>query len=62
MKTKKKEDQSMDALVLLRRENKYSQEEICRQKYRAETEGKVVQRQSHLKIHPIYSHQTWTQL
>jgi hypothetical protein len=31
MKPKKKEDQTVDASVLLRRVNKYSQEEIWRQ-------------------------------
>jgi hypothetical protein len=31
-------------------------------KCRAETEGKAIQRLSHLGIHPIYSHQTPTLL
>jgi hypothetical protein len=31
-------------------------------KYRAETEGKAIQRLSHLGIHPIYSYQTQTLL
>jgi hypothetical protein len=53
MKFKKEEDQSVGASVLLRRKTKYSQEQICR----AETEGKAIQRLSHLGIHPIYSYQ-----
>jgi hypothetical protein len=31
-------------------------------KYRAETEGKAIQRLSHLGIHPVYSYQTQTLL
>jgi hypothetical protein len=57
MKLKKKEGQSVDTLVLLRRENKYPWEEKQRQSVE-QTEGKTIQRLSHLGIHPIYSHQT----
>ena len=49
----------MDALVLLGRGTKYSQEET---KCGAETEGKAVQRLSYLGMHAIYSHQTQTLL
>jgi hypothetical protein len=58
MKLKKKEDHSVDTMVLLRRGSKYPWEEIQRQtQFGAETEGKVIQRLSHLGIHPIYSYQ-----
>ena len=60
MKFKKKEDQSLNALVL-RMGNKIftgNTETKCG----AETEGKTVQRLPHLGIHPIYSHQTQTLL
>jgi hypothetical protein len=54
----KKEDQSVDSLVLLRRGNKLLMEGNTKAKYGAETKGKVIQRWHHLWIHPIYSHQT----
>jgi len=55
MKVKKKDDQSADDSVLLKRENK----NIHR---RAETEGKAILRLTHLGIHPMYGHQTQTLL
>jgi hypothetical protein len=58
MKLKKKENQSLDALVLLRRENKILIGRNMKTKCGAETEGKPIQRLPHLGIHPIYSHQT----
>jgi hypothetical protein len=62
MKLKKKEDQSVDASILLRRRNKIltggNTETTCI----VETEGKAIQRLPHLGIHPIYSHQTQTLL
>jgi hypothetical protein len=58
MKLKKKEDQSVDASVLLRRENKIFTGGNTETKCRAETEEKAIQRQSHLGIHSVYSHQT----
>jgi hypothetical protein len=58
MKLKKKEDQSVDASVLLRRGNKIPMEGVTETKYGAETKKKNIQRLSHLGIHPIYSHQT----
>jgi hypothetical protein len=58
MKPKKKEDQSVDASVLLRRVNKILTGENMDTKCGAETEGKAIQRLSHLGFHPIYSHHT----
>jgi hypothetical protein len=43
MKLKKKEDQSVDTLVLLRKENKIPMGGDKETKYGAETEGKVIQ-------------------
>jgi hypothetical protein len=62
MKLKKKEDQSMDTSVLLRRGNKIPMGEDTETKGGAETEGKTIQRLLHLRIHPIYCHQTQTLL
>ena len=56
-KLKKKEDQSVDTLVLLRMENKMSMGGDTETKCGAETEGKAIQRLPHLGIHPIYNHQ-----
>jgi hypothetical protein len=55
MKLKKKEDQSVDASVLLRKGNKIPMGGDT--KCGANTEGKAIQRLSHLGIHPIYSYQ-----
>jgi hypothetical protein len=60
MKLKKKEDQSMDTSALLRRGNKIPLGGDTETKYGAETEGKIIQRLTHLGIHLIYSHQTQT--
>jgi hypothetical protein len=54
MKLKKKEDQTMDTLVLLRRGNKIPMEGVT--KCGVETEGMTIQRLLYLGIHPIYSH------
>ena len=62
MKLKKKEDQSVDTLVLLERGNKLPIGGDTETKCGAETEGKAIQRLPHLGIHPIYSHQTQTLL
>jgi hypothetical protein len=56
MRLKKKEDQSVDMLVLLRRGNKILMGANMEIKYGAETEGKTIQRLPHLGIHPIYNH------
>jgi hypothetical protein len=58
LKLKKKENQSVGALVLLRRGNKILTGGNIETKCGAETEGKPIQRLPHLGIHPIYSHQT----
>ena len=60
MKSKKKEDQSVDASVLLRRVNKIITGGNMEKKCGAETEGKAIQRPPLLEIHPIYSHQIRT--
>jgi hypothetical protein len=60
MKLKKKEDQSVDASVLLRRGNKIIKK--YGDKCGAEIEGKAILRLSHLGIHRIHRHQTQTLL
>jgi hypothetical protein len=62
MKLKKKEDQSMATLILLRRRIKITMEGVTETKVRAEFEGMTIQRLTHLGIHPIYNHQTQTLL
>jgi hypothetical protein len=62
MKLKKKEDQSVDASILLRRDNKILTGGNTETKCGAESEGKAIWRLPHLGIHPIYSHQTQTVL
>jgi hypothetical protein len=62
MKLKKKEDQSVTILVLLRRGNKISMEGVAETKCEAATEGMTTQRLPHLGIHPINNHQTQTLL
>jgi hypothetical protein len=59
MKLKKKEDQSVDISFLLRMGNKIPMEGVTETKFRAETEGRIIQR---LGIHTIYNHQTQTLL
>jgi hypothetical protein len=61
-KLKKKEDQSVDVLVLLRRRNKILTRGNTETKCGAQTEGKAIQRLPGLSIHPIYRHQTQTLL
>ena len=53
MKLKKKEGQSVDTLVLLRRGNKIPTGGNTEPKYGAKAEGKAIQRLPHLGIHPI---------
>ena len=62
MKLKKKENQSVGALVLLRKGNKRLMGADIETKYRAETEGKAIQRLPHLGIHPMCRHQAQTLL
>jgi hypothetical protein len=58
----KKEDQSVDTSILLRRGNNIPMEGITETKFRAETEGMTIQRLLHLGIHPINKYQTQTLL
>jgi len=60
MKFKKKEDQSVDALVLLRRGNKTLTGRNTETKCGPETEGKAIQRLPHLGVHPTCSYPTQT--
>jgi hypothetical protein len=48
--------------MLLRKGNKIPMERVTETKFRAETEGKTIQRLPHLGIHPIINHQTQTLL
>jgi hypothetical protein len=56
MKLKKKEDQSVDTLILLRRGNKITMKGVTETKFRADTEGMTIQKLLHLGIHPINNH------
>jgi hypothetical protein len=58
----KKEDQSVDTLILLRRRNKIPMGGDTETKYEAETEEKAIQKLTHLGIHPMNNHQTQTLL
>jgi hypothetical protein len=58
----KKEDQSVDTLILVRRGNKIPIEGVTETKLGAETEGMTIQRLPHLRIYPINNHQTQTLL
>jgi hypothetical protein len=60
MNLKKKEDQSVDTSVLLRRGNKIFTGGNMDTKCGPETEGKAIQRLPYLGIHSIYSHQKQT--
>jgi hypothetical protein len=62
MKLKKKEDQSVDISFLLRMGNKIPMEGVTEKKFRAETNGRTMQRLPHLGIHPINNLQTQTLL
>jgi hypothetical protein len=64
MKLKKKEDQSVDTLILIKRGNKIPREGVTETNFRAETktEGTTIQRLPHLVIHSIYNHQIQTLL
>jgi hypothetical protein len=62
MKLKKKEDQSVHTLFLLRMRNKIPMEGVTETMFGAETEGRTIQRLSHPGNHPINNHQTQTVL
>jgi hypothetical protein len=51
MKLKKKEDQSVDTSFRLRRGNKIPMEGVTETNFRAETEGRTIQRLPHPGIH-----------
>jgi hypothetical protein len=57
MKLKKKEDQSVDTSILLRRDNEIPMEGVTETKYEAKTEVMTIQRLPHLGIHPINNYQ-----
>ena len=59
LKPKNKEDQNVDASVLLRRVNKILTGGIMEKKCGKETEEMAIKRLFYLGIHPIYIHQTW---
>ena len=58
MKLKKKEDQSVGGSVLLKWGINIPIERDTETKCQAETEGKVIWRLPHLRIHPIYNFPT----
>jgi hypothetical protein len=60
MKLKKKYDQSVDTLILLRMGDKIPMEGVRETKFRAEMEGRTIQRLPHLVIHSINNHQIQT--
>jgi hypothetical protein len=62
MKIKKKENQTVGALVLFRNGNKILTEEIMETTCGIETEEKAIQRLPHLEIHPTFCHQMQTLL
>ena len=62
MKLKKKEDQSVNTSILLRRGNKIPMGGVTETKFGAETEGMTIQGIPHLGIHPINNHQNQTLL
>jgi hypothetical protein len=62
MKLKKKEEQSVDTLIFLRRGNKIPMKGVTKTKCEAEPEGMTIQRLPHLGIHPINNHQDQTLL
>jgi hypothetical protein len=58
MKHKKKDEQSVGDLVLLRKKNKIHTGANMETKCVAETEGKAIQRLPHQWIHLMCNHQT----
>ena len=59
MKLKRKEDNSVD-MILLRRGNKIPMEGVTGIKFRVKFEGTTTQRLPHLGIYPINNHKTQT--
>jgi hypothetical protein len=62
MKLKKKKDQSVNTLFLIRMGNKIPTEGVTETKFEAGTEGRTTQRLPHPGIHLINNHQTQTLL
>jgi hypothetical protein len=62
MNLKEKEDQCVDTSFLLRMGNKILMEGVTETKFRAETEGRTIQRLPCLGMHAIDNHQTKTLL
>jgi hypothetical protein len=62
MKLKKKEEQNVDNLLLLRIGNKTPMEGVTETKFGAETKGWTIQTLLHQGVHPIISHQKQTLL
>jgi hypothetical protein len=58
MKLKKKEDQSVDTLFLLRKGNKIPMGGVTEKKCGVEPERKAIQRLPYLEIYHTYNHQT----
>ena len=58
MKLKKKEDQSVDTLILFRMGKKIRMGGVTETKFGAENEGMTIQKLPHLGIHPLNDHQT----
>jgi hypothetical protein len=58
----KKEDQSVDTSVFLRRRNRIPMEGVTETMCEAETEGVTIQSLPYLGIHPIDNHQNQTVL
>jgi hypothetical protein len=62
MKLKKKEDQSVDTLFLLRMGNKIPMKGVTETKFGPEMEERTIQTLPHPGIYPIYYNQTQTLL
>jgi hypothetical protein len=60
MKLKNKEDTTVDVSVLLKRRKKILTGGNTETKCGAENKEKAIQRLAHLRIHPLYRHQTQT--
>jgi hypothetical protein len=58
----KKEDHSVDTLILLRKGSKIPMEGVTETKFRAKTEGMTIQKLPHPGIYPINNYQTQTLL
>jgi hypothetical protein len=58
----KKDDQSVDTYILLRRRNRIPIKGVTETNVQTETEGRTIQRLLYPGIHPINNHQTQTLL